>query len=150
MMKPIFEIQSDERNFPEFARIMSSSEPWITLKKSYDDCLKSLSGVAKSVVAIKVDEKIAGVIVIQDAGSFRGYLQSICISAEYRGAGIGDEALRFCESHISAYSKNFFLCVSTFNSGAIKFYEKHGFKIVGKLDNFVLEGFDEYLMRKTL
>ena len=43
-----------------------------------------------------------------------------------------------------------FICVSSFNSGAIKLYYEFGFKLIGEMENFVKEGFTELLLRKTV
>jgi len=46
-------------------------------------------------------------------------------------------------------SPNIFICVSSFNKGAIKLYDDFGFKLVGELNDFVKVGFTELLLRKT-
>ena len=43
-----------------------------------------------------------------------------------------------------------FICVSSFNKGAIRLYNNFGFRLVGELENFVKEGFSELLLRKTV
>lgn len=68
----------------------------------------------------------------------------------HRGKGIGIQLLGFCEERILKFSPNVFICVSSFNTAAIKLYYKFGFKLVGELDNFVKAGFTELLLRKTV
>jgi ribosomal protein S18 acetylase RimI-like enzyme len=55
----------------------------------------------------------------------------------------------FVERRIFTKYSNVFLCVSSFNSIAQKFYKKLGYQIVGVLKNYLVEGHDEILMRKT-
>jgi ribosomal protein S18 acetylase RimI-like enzyme len=78
-----------------------------------------------------------------------GYIQTICIREDFRGRGFGTKLLEFCEERILKFSPNVFICVSSFNKGAIKLYHEFGFKLVGELDNFIKEGFTELLLRKT-
>ena len=53
------------------------------------------------------------------------------------------------EEIIFSYSPNVFLCVSSFNKKAKRFYERLGYKRVGILKDFLIKGADEYLLRKT-
>jgi ribosomal protein S18 acetylase RimI-like enzyme len=41
------------------------------------------------------------------------------------------------------------LCVSSFNTGAKRLYERLGYEFVGTLTNYLVEGHDELLYRKT-
>ena len=66
-----------------------------------------------------------------------------------RGKGVGRKLLAYCEEKVSAYSPNLFICVSEFNSGALKLYLDFGFKKIGDIPDFVREGYTEYLLRKT-
>jgi ribosomal protein S18 acetylase RimI-like enzyme len=57
--------------------------------------------------------------------------------------------MEFIEDRIFKISKNVFLCVSSFNKEARKFYLKHGYQNVGLLKDYIVKGHDEILMRKT-
>ncbi|MGZ3753398.1 MAG: GNAT family N-acetyltransferase, partial [Mucilaginibacter sp.] len=67
-----------------------------------------------------------------------------------RGRGYGTQLLQFCEDRILQHSPNIFICVSSFNHGAIQLYTKFGFELVGELKDFVKKGFTELLFRKTV
>lgn len=131
------------------AQMMTASDPWITMEMNYDQCLKAFEGVCKEIYVAKIENNIVGFVILQTCGTFKGYIQTICISENYRGRGFGKTLLRFCEERILKISPNIFICVSTFNKGAIKLYYEFGFKLVGELENFVKEGFTELLLRKT-
>lgn len=141
---------SENTILDECANLMAGSEPWITLKRGLIECRKSLTGDFREVYAAIENEKVIGFMVLQMKGTFSGYLQSICVSPEYRNKGIGKELLQFAEAYIFKTSPNMFLCVSSFNSQALKLYEQSGFERVGVLKDFVENGFDEILMRKTI
>ena len=130
--------------------MMSGTDPWITLGMDYDLCLTAFEGSFREVHTVTDGGKIAGFAILQLSGSFSGYIQTICVSEEFRGRGIGSALLRYCEERILTISPNIFICVSSFNTRARKLYESYGFSLVGVLDNFIKEGFSELLLRKTV
>jgi len=146
----VFELTQNADDFVVCARMMSVTDPWITLGLGYDDCLKAFDGHFKEIFVLKKEEQIIGFVVMQTQGTFKGYIQTICIDAAHRGAGYGTHILQFCEDRILQYSPNIFICVSSFNHGAIQLYGKFGFELVGELKDFVKNGFTEILMRKTV
>ena len=94
--------------------------------------------------------KVAGFILLMMKGQFPGYIASVCVAASARGSGIGTQLVAFAEQRIHRESPNVFLCVSSFNDGARRLYERLGFEYVGSLKNFIVEGHDELLYRKTV
>jgi [ribosomal protein S18]-alanine N-acetyltransferase len=143
------ELTTNPQDFAACAAIMYKTDPWITLGMNYDDCLKAFDGAYKEVFVLKKDNETAGFVILQTQGSFKGYIQTLAINEAGRGMGYGTLILKFCEEHILKYSPNIFICVSSFNEGAIHLYTKFGFELVGELKNFVKEGFTELLLRKT-
>jgi ribosomal protein S18 acetylase RimI-like enzyme len=148
--KILIRLTTDPKDFTECANMMSITDPWITLEMNYDQCLKAFEGEYKEIYIIETENVIAGFVIIQTAGTFSGYIQTICIDKAYRGNGFGKQLLQFCEERILKFSPNVFICVSSFNKGAIKLYYEFGFKLIGELENFVREGFSELLLRKTV
>jgi [ribosomal protein S18]-alanine N-acetyltransferase len=140
----------DPGDFSVCALMMSATDPWITLGMDYDQCLKAFEGECKEIYTIKDENEIAGFVILQVCGTFSGYIQTLCISENYRNKGLGTKLLEFCEKRILTFSPNIFICVSSFNKGALKLYYEFGFKLVGELENFVKEGFSELLLRKTV
>jgi ribosomal protein S18 acetylase RimI-like enzyme len=57
--------------------------------------------------------------------------------------------LEFAEQRILKESPNVFMCVSSFNHGARRLYERQGYKVVGELTDYIVEGYSEILLRKT-
>lgn len=143
-------LTSNPIDFAVCARMMSVTDPWITLQMNYEKCLPAFDGDFKEIYIILVDEVIAGFVVLQTCGTFSGYIQTICIDQAFRGRGLGRKLLQFSENRILEFSPNVFICVSSFNEGAIKLYYDFGFKLIGSLDNFVKEGFSELLLRKSV
>jgi ribosomal protein S18 acetylase RimI-like enzyme len=143
-------LTSDPADFEVCALMMSVTDPWITLDMNYDQCLKAFEGGFREIYILGFHNEIAGFVIIQVTGTFAGYIQTICIDKDYRNKGYGKKLLRFCEERILKISPNIFICVSSFNKGAIKLYYDFGFKLVGELENFVKDGFSELLLRKTV
>lgn len=146
---PVIELSTNPDDFAVCARTMSVTDPWITLGLGYDDCLKAFDGAFKEVFLLKKNGEVIGFVIMQTQGTFKGYIQTICIDAAHRGGGYGTRILQFCEDRILQYSPNIFICVSSFNHGAIQLYTKFGFELVGELKDFVKKGYTELLMRKT-
>lgn len=44
---------------------------------------------------------------------------------------------------------NVFLVTTTVNEGAKRFYEKNGYKKIGEIPDFIVEGLHEYIFWKT-
>jgi ribosomal protein S18 acetylase RimI-like enzyme len=141
---------TDSKDFEICAQMMSATDPWITLQMDYGLCLKAFEGEYKEIYIIEYENNIAGFVILQTAGTFSGYIQTICISDAFRGKGLGKILLHYCEERVLKFSPNLFICVSSFNKGAIKLYYEFGFKLVGELNNFVRAGFTELLLRKTV
>jgi ribosomal-protein-alanine N-acetyltransferase len=138
-----------EKDIELSAAMMAASDPWITLGMTYEQCLPAFEGPCKEVYIAEYEHEIAGFVIIQTGGTFKGYIQTLCVAEAYRGKGLGTKILQFCEERILQMSPNIFICVSSFNKGAIKLYDAFGFVLVGELPNFVKQGFTELLMRKT-
>ena len=132
------------------ALLMSESEPWITLKRTYETSLKTISDPLKEIYIARINNKIIGFMILQMVGPFRGYLQSIYVAPEYRNMGIGTNMLRFVERRIFKESPNIFICVSSFNKKAQKLYRKLKYKKIGILKDFIVPGYSEVLFRKTI
>ena len=148
--KFLIRLTSDHKEFAICARMMSLTDPWITLEMNFEQCLMAFDGRCKEIYVVETGNAIAGFVILQICGTFSGYIQTICIDEAYRGKGFGKKLLQFCEDRTLKFSPNLFICVSSFNKGAIKLYYEFGFKLVGELDNFVKTGFTELLLRKTV
>ena len=132
------------------AKIMATSDPWITLKRNYQECLKIVTNPLREIYAAVVDKEIIGFIILQMEGTFTGYIQTVAVKAGWRNRGLGSRLIAFAEKRIFAEKPNVFMCVSSFNKKAQKFYRRLGYERVGVLRNFIVNGHDEILLRKTI
>lgn len=129
---------------------MAQSEPWITLRRGYDDALKLLTDPAKEVYVAVAGGEVAGFIILHLHGPFSGYLQTIAVAPEWRNRGLGRKLIAFAEERIFRETPNVFLCVSSFNTAAQRLYLRLGYERVGELKDYIVQGHSEILMRKTL
>ena len=132
------------------ASIMVDSEPWITLGRTYEESLQIITDPSKEVYLAKLYGELSGFIILNMKGAFIGYVQTICIAPKSRGKGLGSSLLRFAEERIFRESPNVFLCVSSFNEEAKRLYERLGYETIGALKDYIVRGYSEILMRKTL
>ncbi len=132
------------------ARMMAESEPWITLGRGYDESLTILTDPSREVYLAVDDEEVAGFVVLEMEGAFTGYVKSIYVSQPYRGGGVGARLMSFTEERVFRERRNVFLCVSDFNEGARRFYERLGYLVVGELRDYIVRGCSEILLRKTI
>jgi len=134
------------------AELMASSEPWISLNRTYEDGLALMritEGRMEAYIA-KIGNERLGFVVIKMAGAFVGYIQILAVAAANRGMGVGNALMDFVEARIFEESPNAFICVSDFNEKARKLYEARGYQLLGKLENYLENGFTELLLRKTI
>jgi ribosomal protein S18 acetylase RimI-like enzyme len=132
------------------ASVMTTSEPWITLGRTREESLRIIDGPSKEVYLAAEAGELSGFMILNMNGAFIGYVQTICIAPGSRGRGLGTKLLEFAEERIFDESPNVFLCVSSFNEGARRLYERLGYETVGELKDYIIEGHSEILMRKTL
>ncbi len=131
------------------AALMAASDPWLKLGFSRADCFKTLNVPFRETYTAKARGQIRGLVTITMYGTFKGYIQSLFVAEGSRGKGLGESLMAFAGEKIFARSPNIFLCVSSFNKGALRFYARLGYKKTGLLKDFVVKGSDEILMRKT-
>jgi [ribosomal protein S18]-alanine N-acetyltransferase len=132
------------------ARMMADSEPWMTLRRDYDASLKMLTDPSREVYLAIVNSQTVGFTVLMMEGAFVGYVQSVCVAPEWRDQGIGSQLVSFAEKRIFSEIPNVFICVSSFNKGALQLYERLGYKVIGELKDYIVSGHSEILLRKTI
>jgi ribosomal protein S18 acetylase RimI-like enzyme len=134
------------------ARIMASSEPWVTLRRDYDASLEILRDPSREVyVAVRAESSyVVGFVILIMRGAFIGYVQTIAVHEGWRGRGLGSRLIAFAESRIFRESPNVFICASSFNERARALYDRLGYEIVGELRDYVVRGHSEWLLRKSI
>jgi ribosomal protein S18 acetylase RimI-like enzyme len=132
------------------ARMMASMDPWVRLGRDYATCLRMLSDPQKELTVAAGPEGVDGFIMLDMHGPFAGYIQLLCVRAAAQRHGLGQSLVAWAEERIHRVSPNVFICVSSFNARARALYERLGFECIGTLKNYVVPGYDEILLRKSI
>ncbi|MGD0222856.1 MAG: GNAT family N-acetyltransferase [Terriglobia bacterium] len=138
---------------PEFewcAQLMAGTDPWITLHREIKQCRATLRRPGRELFVAREASQPVGFILIHPYGCAGSpYIASVAVAESARGKGIGAQLLAFAERQ--AVGRRFiFLCVSSFNRRAQELYYRLGYKQVGELPNYVVEGHSELLLSKRL
>ena len=131
------------------AHLMATSEPWLTLGRTYETSLRMVQDPTREVYVTRDESGLAGFVILCMTGAFVGYVQTVLVHPDRRGRGIGSRLLEFAEQRILRESPNVFMCVSSFNHAARRLYERMGYKVVGELTDYIVQGYSEILLRKT-
>ena len=131
------------------ARLMSSTEPWITLGRTREASLDMVRDATREAYIARIDDAFAGFLILNMHGAFVGYIQTICLAPEFRGRGLGTAIVGWAEERIFRESPNVFMCVSSFNRDAQRLYQRLGYGVVGELNDYLVPGHSEILLRKT-
>lgn len=145
----IDEANDDDREW--CARLMASSEPWLTLGRTIDQTRPLFHRKDSELYIARHNGAARGFLLSRDRGIvYSPYIASLAVSPDARGLGIGGRLLDFVEARARPSSKHIFLCVSSFNTRARALYERHGYAVVGELKDYIVDGVSEYLMSKRL
>jgi [ribosomal protein S18]-alanine N-acetyltransferase len=131
------------------AALMASSEPWLTLGRSYETSLAIIEDPTRETYVARDGGQLIGFLIICMTGAFVGYIQTICIHPQHRGRGLGSRIVEFAEQRILSEVPNVFMCVSSFNHAARRLYQRLGYEVVGELPDYIVTGHSEILLRKT-
>lgn len=133
------------------ASLMAKSEPWITLGRTEEMCRDICHDPEFFLYFAQYNEMPAGIILLDPRGvAGSPYIKSIAVYPEFRGQGIGTRLLSFAEDLFKDKSRHIFICVSSFNHRARELYERRGYKAIGELKDYIIEGASEILMHKGL
>jgi ribosomal protein S18 acetylase RimI-like enzyme len=133
------------------ARLMSSSSPWTTLGRGFEACLAACTSPLDVLEIVEDGGERCGFVLVRPAGvAGAPYIVSIAVAPDARGRGVGAALLAHVERSYRSRARHLFLCVSSFNPRARRFYERHGFDAVGTLRAFLIGAADEILMYKRI
>ncbi len=132
------------------ATLMASTDPWRALGRTSEHTYRNVTNPqSEAYVALETGQVVGVIVLAINIPLVKGYICGLAVKAECRGRGIGRQLLTFAEDRIARFSPNVFLTVSSFNTGAQRFYERAGYERIGELKEFLIPGASEWLMRKT-
>ncbi len=132
------------------ARLMASSEPWITLGRQLETCRKVFARPGYELFLACSESRPVGFVLCHPYGAMSSpYITTIAVDHALRGQGVGSRLLQFVEEHYRG-RRHLFLCVSSFNPRARQLYESVGYRVVADLEGYILPDASEILMHKRL
>jgi [ribosomal protein S18]-alanine N-acetyltransferase len=141
--------QDEDRDWA--ASLMSGSDPWITLRRGFEDCRKACADQSCLLFIARLEGRPCGFILLHPHGvAGSPYIRSIAVAAGYRDRGIGRLLVEYAENLFRGKARFIFLCVSSFNEKARALYERLGYTAAGELVDYVIDGSSEVLMSKRL
>ncbi len=149
MAEPIHVSLAHEHEFVWCADVMSGTDPWLTYRFSTETCARILRWRGSTLFLSRLNRPVGFVLIHPHGFLGSPYIAVLAVVAALRSRGAGAQLLRFAEAQFSG-SRHVYLCVSSFNVRALRFYEQRGYERVGEIPDFVADGFSELLMQKRL
>jgi ribosomal protein S18 acetylase RimI-like enzyme len=136
---------------PSLAAAIAAMEPWSAMDYPADRLCEFLatpdSGATRCL--IEIGDKKAGVISVRYPWLKGPYLELLALLPPFQRQGIGGSLLeRFESEAVARGARNLFVCASSFNENALRFYRRHGFHEAAVLPGLVAERYAEILLRK--
>jgi GNAT superfamily N-acetyltransferase len=98
---------------------------------------------------VRVEGAEAGAVSVRYPWLKGPYLELLALLPQAQGRGIGASILAWLEREaLARQARNLWVCASSFNAGALRFYARHGFEAVATVPGLVTDGYDEILLRK--
>ena len=145
--------EAEQRDIPEVAEIMSTSEAWKCFGIDYGWAFKTLTTMTDALyvaVSPETGEVVGFGSVRRDGvGNIGAYTRLFGVKKKYLRRGIGRQLCDFIWDIAAKTSPNLFLICSENNKPGLEFYEKMGFTKAGILTGLVIPGQNEILLRKT-
>ena len=98
---------------------------------------------------VEVDGAEAGAVSVRHPWLKGPYLELLALLPPFQRQGIGARIVSWFEEAGRALgARNLWVCASSFNDGALRFYQRHGFQPAATVPGLVADGYEEILLRK--
>src|SRR5689334_21403837 len=104
----------DPAHLAACARLMATSEPWLTLGRSFDACMRVMRDPALETYVALDSGEVAGFVTLSMRGELAGYIKSVAVREPDRGRGVGTRLIEFAETRIRQQHANVLICASSF------------------------------------
>lgn len=140
------------RHARELGLIFAGIDPWKKVDWPAKCLEKFLAGKVPGAPCylIRSGDELAGAVAVTAPWLHGAYLHFLGIAPAMQNAGIGTSVMNWFETESRGTYRNLWICVSAFNDRASRFYQARGYIRAATLDNLIIEGEDEILLRKRL
>lgn len=95
--------------------------------------------------------RLAGFVLARRTSARLGHIITIDVLPEYRRSGIGKDLMQQAEHRLQAMGvRRIRLEVSVENQAALRFYEKLGYQLAGRIPRYYLDRIDAWAMQREL
>ena len=130
--------------------LILNSDPWKRLGFSKRDAYQMAKPFKNRIqIGVFCNKKLVGFAMFTFGFLGGAYLNNLVVSSDHRDQGLGRKLILGAEKIVFKKSKNFYLCVSSFNKRGQEFYKRLGFKRIGSLKSLIIKDADEMLFRKS-
>jgi GNAT superfamily N-acetyltransferase len=141
---------------PELAQSLGPAlagiDPWLRMNFPPEQMTAFFTrpDAALTLRVVMADGEPGGVIAVRSPWLRGPYLQQLALLPPFQGQGFGAHLLAWFERQAGPQQRWLWLCHSSFNTRAGRFYTHHGFEQVALLPELIVDGSDEVLMRKRI
>ena len=148
--RELTELAPDEAD--GIGRAFAGMDPWAAYGTPPERLTRffTASEEAVSRCAIRINGRLAGLVVLRASWLHGPYLQFLGLLPDAQGQGVGAAVLDWIEREAPPGTRNLWLCVSAINPRARTFYERHGYELAAALPALAADHMDELLMRRRL
>jgi ribosomal protein S18 acetylase RimI-like enzyme len=138
---------------PVCARLMAESPLWQRYHVTQASATRRFEqGLARqaTIAVADLDGEVAGFIWYDTQGTFgrSGYIMLVGVRSELRSQGVGQALMAHAETEMYRLVQDIFLLVSDFNEPAQRFYNRLGYRQVGRIPDYVIPGIAELIFHK--
>ena len=136
---------------PGVAAKIAAIEPWSAMNYPADRLARFLATPDRgaSRYLIEVDGVEAGAMSVRSPWLKGPYLELLALLPPFQRRGLGTTLMGWFEREaVKLGARNLWVCASSFNDGALRFYCRHGFEPATTFQGLVADGYDEVLLRK--
>jgi ribosomal protein S18 acetylase RimI-like enzyme len=130
---------------------IAAMEPWSVMNYPAEQLAAFLAGEDSGATRylVRVNESDAGAVSVRHPWLKGPYLELLALLPQAQAQGIGSHIMAWFErTALEHRARNLWVCASSFNARALRFYERHGYRRAATLPGLVADGYDEILLRK--
>ncbi len=136
-------------NVRQISQTLASMDPWLKLGYSSEAFSFYLlrTDPALRRFCVTISGAVSGVLTVRYPWLLGPFIELLALFGDLRGKGFGRALIDWVSDEYPS-SSNIWVSVSSFNSGARKFYSHLGFEEVAVLKDLIQPGMEEILLRK--
>jgi GNAT superfamily N-acetyltransferase len=136
---------------PRLAAAIVAIPPWSAMNYPAEALARFLASSDDGAFRylVEVDGAEAGAVSVRHPWLKGPYLELLALLPPFQRQGIGARIVSWFEEAGRALgARNLWVCASSFNDGALRFYQRHGFQPAAAVPGLVADGYEEILLRK--